>query len=100
MYPILFSIGGFNIPSYTVLLDLGIILGLVVTYFEGKRLLQNGQLALDLGLWTVIGGLVGGRIAFVLTKWLDFSEDWLSVLRIWEGGLAFHGAFLGERRWS
>lgn len=95
MYPILFSIGGLNIPSYTVLLNLGIVLGLVVTYFEGKRLLQNGLMALDLGLWTVIGGIIGGRIGFVLTKWVEFSEDWPSVLRIWEGGLAFHAAFLG-----
>lgn len=95
MYPILFSIGGINIPTYTVLLDLGILIALVLTYFEGKRLLHNGQLALDLGLWTVIGGIVGGRLGFVLTKWVEFSEDWGRVLRIWEGGLAFQGAFLG-----
>ena len=95
MYPILFSIGGLNISSYTLLLDLGILLGLAVTYFEGKRLLHNGQLALDLGLWTVIGGIIGGRVGFVLTNWLEFSEDWTRALKIWEGGLTFHGAFLG-----
>ena len=95
MYPNLFSIGAFNIPTYTVLLDLGILLALALTYFEGRRLLHHGQLALDLGLWTVIGGIVGGRFGFVLTKWVEFTEDWMGVLRIWEGGLAFQGAFLG-----
>ena len=95
MYPTLFSIGDFNVASYTVLLDLGLILGLLVTYLEGKRQLGNGTMALDLGLWSVIGGILGGRIAYVLANWRIFSEDWVSAFRIWEGGLAFHGAILG-----
>jgi phosphatidylglycerol:prolipoprotein diacylglycerol transferase len=95
MYPTLFTIGNLNIPTYTVLLDLGLILGLVVTYFEGKRLLDSGEIGLDVGLWTVIGGIVGGRIGYVLANWSTFAEDWMRALRIWEGGLSFHGAFLG-----
>ena len=95
MHPTLFSIGNLNIPTYTVLLDLGLILGLLLTYFEGKRHLDRGTLALDLGLWAVIGGILGGRIAYVLANWSAFSEEWVSVFRIWEGGLSFHGAVLG-----
>ncbi len=95
MYPTLFTIGNLNIPTYTVLLDLGLILGLVVTYFEGKRQLKDGTLALDLGLWTVIGGIAGGRLGYVLANWRVFGEDWARAIRIWEGGLSFHGAFLG-----
>ena len=95
MHPTLFSIGNLNIPTYTVLLDLGLILGLLLTYFEGKRHLDRGTLALDLGLWVVIGGILGGRIAYVLANWSAFSEEWVGVFRIWEGGLSFHGAVLG-----
>jgi phosphatidylglycerol:prolipoprotein diacylglycerol transferase len=95
MHPTLFTVGRFSIPTYTILLDLGLILGLVLTYFEGKRQLKDGTLALDLGLWAVIGGIVGGRIGYVLANWQVFSEDLARVLRIWEGGLSFHGAFLG-----
>lgn len=95
MHPTLFTIGPWNIPTYTVLLDMGLILGLLLTYFEGKRLLGKGEIALDLGLWTVVGGIIGGRIGYVLANWSAFSEDWTRALRIWEGGLSFHGAFLG-----
>ena len=95
MHPTLFTIGNLTVPTYTVLLDLGLILGLVLTYFEGRRSLGSGELALDLGLWTVIGGVVGGRIAYVVANWRVFSEEWLRALRIWEGGLSFHGALLG-----
>ena len=95
MHPTLFTIGKFAIPTYTVLLDLGLILGLLLTYFEGKRQLNDGTTALDLGLWTIIGGILGGRIAFVLANWDAFSEDWSRAIRIWEGGLSLHGAILG-----
>lgn len=95
MYPTLFTIGNLGIPTYTVLLDLGLILGLVLTYFEGKRRYGSGERALDVGLWAVIGGIVGGRVAYVLANSQVFAEDWLRTLRIWEGGLSFHGAFLG-----
>ena len=95
MYPTLFTLGKWSIPTYTVLLDLGLILGVLLTYLEGKRQLKDGALALDLALWAVIGGILGGRIGYVLINWSVFSEDWLLALRIWEGGLAFHGAFLG-----
>jgi phosphatidylglycerol:prolipoprotein diacylglycerol transferase len=95
MFPTLFTIGRLSIPTYTVLLDLGLILGLLLTYFEGKRQFEDGTLALDLGLWTVVGGIVGGRFGYVLANWAAFSEDWTRVLRIWEGGLSWHGAFLG-----
>jgi phosphatidylglycerol:prolipoprotein diacylglycerol transferase len=95
MHPILFTIGKLNIPTYTVLLDLGLILGLIVTYLEGKRRLKSGDTALDLALWAVIGGILGGRIGYVVANWSAFSEDWSRVVRLWEGGLSFHGAFLG-----
>lgn len=95
MYPILFTIGKVSIPTYTVLLDLGLILGLLITYFEGKRQLGSAETALDLGLWTVIGGIVGGRVGYVVANLGAFSENWVQVVQIWKGGLSFHGAFLG-----
>ncbi len=95
MYPTLFTIGKLSIPTYTVLLDLGLILGLVLAYFEGKRVLDSGETALDLGLWTVIGGIIGGRLGYVLANWSVFSQEPGQIVRIWEGGLSFHGAFLG-----
>lgn len=94
MYPTLLTIGQWRISTYTVLLDLGLILGLLLTYLEGRRLVGDGELALDLGLWIVLAGIVGGRVAYVLANWGAFSEDWSRALRIWEGGLSFHGAYL------
>jgi phosphatidylglycerol:prolipoprotein diacylglycerol transferase len=46
-------------------------------------------------LWALVGGLLAGRVSFVLANWYLFAEDWAQAIRIWEGGLSFHGAFLG-----
>jgi phosphatidylglycerol:prolipoprotein diacylglycerol transferase len=95
MNPTLFAIGRWLVPTYTVLLYLGLALGLMLIYFEGKRLLGTGGPALDLGAWIAVGGILGGRIGFVLVNWAVFAEDWSQVVRIWEGGLSFHGALFG-----
>ncbi len=95
MHPTLFTIGNWSISTYTVLLDLGIILGLVLAYREGQRLYRAGGRVFDLALWAIVVGVLGGRIGYVLVNWDAFAEDWVQALYLWEGGLSFHGAFLG-----
>jgi phosphatidylglycerol:prolipoprotein diacylglycerol transferase len=50
----------------------------------------------DLVFYAMIGVIAGGRIGSVLFYHFDrFLADPLMVLRIWEGGMSFHGGFLG-----
>lgn len=46
--------------------------------------------------WIILGVILGGRIGYILF-YSDgfFWSDPLSIFRIWEGGMAFHGGFLG-----
>jgi len=94
MHPTLFTIGSWSLSTYTVLLDLGLILSLALAYLEGRRR-GAGERVLDLALWAVIGGVAAGRVGYVVANWSAFSEDWVRALYVWEGGLSFHGAFLG-----
>lgn len=95
MHPNLFTIGKLSTPTYTVLLDLGLILALALAYYEARgRRFQPGRV-LDAGLWILLGGIIGGRLGFVVAHWSAFHEDWGRMVRLWEGGLSFHGAFLG-----
>ncbi len=62
---------------------------------KGRAPLTAAQVE-DLVTWIVIGVIVGGRLGFVLFyKPLDYLADPLAILRIWEGGMSFHGGFLG-----
>jgi phosphatidylglycerol:prolipoprotein diacylglycerol transferase len=50
----------------------------------------------DLVMWATIGVVVGGRLGNVLLyDPLYYLGDPLAVLRVWEGGMAFHGGLIG-----
>ncbi len=91
MYPELFRIGSFPINTYGVLLAAGLMFAL----FAAARLAKNDGLPkeriYDLGLWTIIGGLLGSKFLmfFVEDNVNVFSLDFLR-----SGGVYF-GGFLG-----
>ena len=46
--------------------------------------------------WLILGIIIGGRVGYVIGYGDgQFWEDPLSIVRVWEGGMAFHGGFLG-----
>jgi len=54
----------------------------------------------DLIFWAMVGVILGGRIGYVLVYVLPFerqliTDDWLYPLKIWTGGMSFHGALAG-----
>jgi phosphatidylglycerol:prolipoprotein diacylglycerol transferase len=95
MYPTLATFGQLTIHTYTAVLIIGLLSALALAYSEGRSRLGNGQIAMDLGLWSTLGGIVGGRTAYVVANWTYYEEVWSQVFAIWEGGFSFHGAFLG-----
>jgi phosphatidylglycerol---prolipoprotein diacylglyceryl transferase len=50
----------------------------------------------DLTFWGVVGVILGGRLGYVFFyNYGALGEDPLLLLRIWEGGMAFHGGLVG-----
>jgi phosphatidylglycerol:prolipoprotein diacylglycerol transferase len=94
MYPILFRLGSTIIYTYTILLDLGLVCGLVVACLEGKRRGIAPEHIVDAAFWAVVAGIVGGRLGYVLANQEYFAENLGEAFYIWEGGLVFQGAFL------
>lgn len=46
--------------------------------------------------WVILGVILGGRIGYVLFYDLaSFAADPARILRVWEGGMSFHGGFVG-----
>ncbi len=91
---IAFSLPG-NIPIYvfSLLLGLGATLGLawVVTQAPPKE----ARPRVDAALWAMLGGLLGGRIAFVLVNWVYYRDHLWEALEIYQGGLSWPGALIG-----
>ena len=65
-------------------------------YHKKARSPYERDQVLNLMTFQVSGVLLGGRIGFLLLYQFDkFIEDPLILLRVWEGGMASHGGFLG-----
>jgi phosphatidylglycerol:prolipoprotein diacylglycerol transferase len=94
MHPILFRFGSTIIYTYTILLDVGLVCGLMVACLEGKRRGIAPERIIDAALWAVVAGIAGGRVGYVLANQEYFAENFREAFYIWEGGLAFQGAFL------
>ncbi len=62
---------------------------------DGKAPLTRLQVE-DMLTWMIIGTILGGRFGYVVFYNLGFFlENPAQIIRIWEGGLSFHGGFLG-----
>jgi prolipoprotein diacylglyceryl transferase len=58
---------------------------------------MEAGLAIDIAIWAVPFGIVGGRLFHVFTHINDYfgpGKDWTTMFRLWEGGLAIYGALI------
>ena len=85
-----------TIHAYALCILLGIIVGLYIT---NRRLVARGVeswLILDISLFAIPLGIIGGRAYHVITHPADYfaGQDIMRVFYVWEGGLAIFGALI------
>ena len=95
MYPVLFYLGNFAVTGYAALVDFGLVAGAAVACLAAHRRGLSPTRALDAALVAGLGGLVGGRAAYVLANWAYYQTHVRRALRPWDGGLSWHGALAG-----
>ncbi|MDQ3687575.1 MAG: prolipoprotein diacylglyceryl transferase [Acidobacteriota bacterium] len=93
MYPELFRIFDFPINTYGVLLALSFLVALFVASRLGARDGLPRERIYDLGLWMLLGGLVGSKLLLMWVEpvygqnlWHLFSLDFLRSGGVWYGG--------------
>jgi len=100
MYPTLCRLGPLTISTYGVLVALAFLLVVGLTRRVSRRapkgLFPMDEVAVvDWAVWTVVGGLVGGRLVYVLLNWDVYARAPLEIFALWHGGLVWYGGFLG-----
>ena len=92
-----FTLGPVTIHYYALFILTGIILATAITSARMKARGMEAGLAIDIAIWAVPFGIVGGRLFHVATHISDYfgpGRDWTSMFRLWEGGLAIYGAII------
>ena len=95
LHPVLFRLGNFTVTGYAALVDFGLVAGAAVACLAAHRRGLGPARALDAALAAGLGGLVGGRAAYVLANWAYYQTHVRRALRPWDGGLSWHGALAG-----
>ena len=91
MHPLLFSIGGFELYSYGLLMALGVLAGLKVVDQEAIRLGWNRDQMTRLVVVTFLMGLLGSRVVYVLTRLNDPTVNIWEVAFNLRAGFVFYG---------
>lgn len=89
-----FSIFGFDVYWYGLIIGIGIFAGFGAAYLEAKRTGQNTEDYSDFMFITIITSIIGARLYYVLFAWDTFKDDLLSVFNIRSGGLAIYGGVI------
>jgi len=76
-----------EIRSYGVLIALGFLMMLPLVSREANREGISSHTIIDLGFWSLLWGIVGARILFILTTLHEYKEYPLEIFYIWKGGL-------------
>ncbi|MBR5273348.1 MAG: prolipoprotein diacylglyceryl transferase [Clostridia bacterium] len=92
---VLFSIGSLSVRWYAFMIAIGMILAAVYGFRMMKRYKVNEDKFLNAIIGGVIGGILGARLYYVAFSWETYKDNPISILYIWEGGLAIYGGIIG-----
>ncbi|PWJ11814.1 prolipoprotein diacylglyceryl transferase [Ruminococcus flavefaciens] len=93
--PTAFTVFGFQIQWYGIIITIGLILALIYVLPRMKRFGLDADRAIDVIIGGVIGGIVGARIYYVLMRWDEYKWDWKAIINTRNGGLAIFGGIIG-----
>lgn len=90
-----FYIGSFYVALYGIVIGIGVIAGITMAAHAAKVTGMNPDDVWDFALYAVIFSVIGARIYYVVFEWEHYKDNFLSVFKIREGGLAIYGAVIG-----
>lgn len=90
-----FSIGGKDIYWYGIIIAVGFILAVIYVCKRAPQFGLTEDNILDMLLAAVPTAIVFARLYYCIFYWELYADNPISVLYIWEGGLAVYGSIIG-----
>ena len=89
------EIGSFTIHYYGLLIAAGLLLAVLYAWKRSKEFGIKGDDLTDGVLWIVPVAVICARLYYCAFEWQSYASDPISILYIWNGGLAIYGGVLG-----
>ena len=89
-----FTVFGFEIALYGVIIGIGVIAGILMAARQAKVTGQDPDLYWDFSIYAVILSVVGARIYYVIFEWDMYKDNLLKIFNIRVGGLAIYGGVI------
>ena len=90
-----FSVFGFEISFYGVIIAVGMLLGILLVLYEAKKTGQNYNTYIDLAIFVILIGVVCARLYYVIFRWDYYGKHLGEIINIRGGGLAIYGGVIG-----
>lgn len=94
--PIAIDLGAIQIHWYGLIIGFGVLLGLIIALRESERRGLDKEVFTDLILFAVPIAIISARIYYVIFQWDYYSQNPGDIIKIWNGGIAIHGALIGS----
>ena len=82
MFPQLFHLGKFFLPTYGFLVSMGVLIGLWISVRNSERLGYDGDKAWNLGILVVLCGIVGAKVLYIINEWSYYSTHVSEIFSI------------------
>lgn len=89
-----FSIFGFEVALYGLIIGLGMIFGFLLAVKLAKKTGQNEDDYWTFIIFGILFGVVGARIYYVIFEWEHYKDNLLSIFNLRQGGLAIYGGVI------
>jgi phosphatidylglycerol:prolipoprotein diacylglycerol transferase len=97
VFPRLFHIGSFSLPTYGLLVATGVLIGLWISVRNSEKQGINGDDAWNLGILVVLAGILGAKILLIVNEWDRYAGNWREIfsLNTLQSGGVFSGGLIG-----
>lgn len=94
MNPIAFTLFGMEVRYYSLFILMGVGIAYFLVIREAKKFDISSDTIFNMFFWTLIFGIIGARLYYVVFNWEYFGSHLSEIWKIWEGGLAIHGGII------
>lgn len=94
MEKVALDLGPIQIYWYSIFIFIGMLVACFLIYKEAKKRGIDEDFLVNLTFNTIIIGIIGARLYYVLFNFSYYLDNPVEIFQIWNGGLAIHGGII------